>query len=124
MKIRIKGNSIRLRLTRSEVDLLATDGYLEERTEFTDSVFKYTLQSKPGIDNLDADFRDGTIAMYVPSETCAEWAKNETIGYSNSITLPNGNTLFLLLEKDFKCIDSSMNEDQSDNFENPTHSCE
>jgi len=31
--------------------------------------------------------------------------------------------LYLLLEKDFKCIDAPAHEDQSDNFENPHKHC-
>ncbi len=123
MKIRIKGNSVRIRLSRSEVDQLAATGYIEERTEFADGVFLYTLQSKNGIDNLDAGFSNGNMAIYVPAAICTEWAKNETVGYSNNIALPTGNSLFLLLEKDFKCIDADVTEDQSDNFENPSKSC-
>ena len=46
MKIRIKGNSVRVRLTRSEVDHFAETGYLEESTEFGNSHFLYALQSK------------------------------------------------------------------------------
>jgi len=32
-------------------------------------------------------------------------------------------SLYLLIEKDFKCLDETT-EDQSDNFENPNIACE
>ena len=32
--------------------------------------------------------------------------------------LGDGNELYLLLEKDFQCLDNSI-EDQTDNYENP-----
>ena len=34
MKIRIKGNTLRYRLTRSDVNQFEKEGYLEDRTEF------------------------------------------------------------------------------------------
>ena len=37
--------------------------------------------------------------------------------------LGNERKLFLLFEKDFKCIDGEVLEDQSDNFENPLAAC-
>jgi len=123
MKIRIKGNSVRVRLTRSEVDHLGKEGYLEEITEFGNGTFKYALQSKEGINGLEADFKDAVMTMYIPSGIPQQWAANETVGYSNNMDIGAGRQLFLLLEKDFKCIDADVNEDQSDNFEHPAKSC-
>ena len=123
MKLRIKGNSVRIRLTRPEVDQFCTEGYLEEKTEFGNSSFVYALQGLDGIPNLTADLSEGKITMYVPAEIQKVWADNQTVGYENNMELGNGNQLFLLLEKDFKCIDAPPHEDQSDNFENPHMVC-
>ncbi len=123
MKIRIKGNSIRIRLTRPELDRFAETGYLEEVTEFGANSFVYALQSMDGIPGLEADFEDNKMTMYVPSNIPAAWAKNETVGYENNMEIGDGRHLFLLLEKDFKCIDAPAHEDQSDNFENPHKVC-
>ena len=123
MKIRIKGNSIRFRLTRPEVDKFAETGYLEETTEFGNNSFVYALQSMDGIPALDADFEDNKMTMYVPANIPAVWAKNEIVGYENNMDIGDDKHLFLLLEKDFKCIDAPAHEDQSDNFENPHKHC-
>ena len=123
MKIRIKGNSFRIRLTRSEVDQFAETGYLEETTEFGSNSFVYALQSMEGIPGLEADYEENKMTMYVPSNIPAVWAKNETVGYENNMEIGDGKHLFLLLEKDFKCIDAPAHEDQSDNFENPSKVC-
>jgi hypothetical protein len=123
MKLRIKGNSLRIRLTRSEVDSFAIAGYLEEKTIFSNQVLVYTLEAKPGIPALQASFEGTKITMYVPAEIPAIWAANEVVGYDNTIETGNGNTLYLLLEKDFKCIDAPPSEDQSDNFDNPHKVC-
>ena len=123
MKIRIKGNSVRVRLSRSEVDKLAEDGRLEEKTEFVNDVFIYALQAKEGISALEAGFEANTMTMYIPAGIPQQWAANETVGYSNNMEIGEGRQLFLLLEKDFKCIDADVSEDQSDNFDNPLKAC-
>ena len=46
MKIRIKGNSIRLRLTKTEVDNFAANGFVEEKTEFGNNYFLYIVGQK------------------------------------------------------------------------------
>ncbi len=122
MKLRVKGNSIRIRLTRSEVDNFSKNGYLEEKTDFGASAFRYAIKSKEGINGLEASFNLGKITLYVPSAVAKEWAVNETISYNNTIQISADKQFFLLLEKDFKCIDNA-NEDQSDNYENPNAVC-
>lgn len=123
MKIRIKGNSIRVRLSRSEVDQFGREGYLEEKTEFGNGAFTYALQSVKDINGLSATFADGKITMQVPAATANEWVTTENVGYDNLMNIGNGKQLFLLLEKDFKCIDAPPHEDQSDNYEHPTMTC-
>ena len=122
MKLRIKGNSIRIRLSRTEVNDLAHNGYIEEHTEFGDSALTYALQSKEGITGLEAAFQNGKVTVYVPANVLPSWPNSETVGFDNNMPLPGGKQLYLLLEKDFKCIDNSM-EDQSDNYENPNSVC-
>ena len=123
MKLRIKGNSVRIRLSRPEVDRFCEEGYLEEKTEFGNNSLVYALQSMDGIPALTADMAEGQITMYVPAEIRKDWANNQTVGFENNMDLGNDNHLFLLLEKDFKCIDAPPYEDQSDNFENPHTVC-
>ena len=123
MKLRIKGNSVRIRLSRTEVDQFCAEGYLEEKTEFGNNSFLYALQSVDGIPALTADISDGKITMYVPANIRPVWANSETVGYENNMDLGDDSKLYLLLEKDFKCIDAPPNEDQSDNYENPHKEC-
>ena len=118
MKIRIKGNSIRYRLTKSEVETLAETGYYREETEFPHRTFTYAIKADTGTQELDVDFSADTITMYVNRDKCVAWAKNDVVGFSSEIKTPNGTTLSLLLEKDFVCMDNTA-EDQSDNYPNP-----
>ncbi len=122
MKIRIKGNSIRIRLSKSETALFAAKGYLEERTDFGNSDFIYTVKSTE--DNImSADFINGNITMHVPRHLITQWIASNLVALDYNMPVNNDKTLYLILEKDFKCIDAVITEDQSDYFENPAKSC-
>lgn len=118
MKIRIKGNSVRFRLTRSEVKQLSETGSVTERTVFGTHVFRYKVKLMSSIQNLRASYDNNQITMMVPQEDGRNWSHNETVGFENVMELPEGKGLHLLLEKDFTCLED-RNEDQSDNYPNP-----
>lgn len=118
MKIRIRGNSVRYRLTRTEVDTFCKNGVYSEQTQFDTHTFTYMLRAKEGATALQASFEAGTITLYLPAEECKVWADSPKVGYENTVQLKNGNELYLLVEKDFVCMDETV-EDQSDNYPNP-----
>lgn len=118
MKIRIKGNFIRYRLTRSEVQKLADTGYLQEQTVFPNDTFTYALQTDEAAGSLFATLGKNKITMHVPASFTKSWPQNEVVGIDASMPFFEDNSLYLLLEKDFVCLDETV-EDQSDNFENP-----
>lgn len=122
MKIRIKGNSVRYRLTRPEVEKFSKDGYLEEATEFPGGTFYYALEAKPGLKDLDVDMNENRITLYFPDEEKLGWYESERVGYRFDKPIGNGKSIFILLEKDFACIDN-VEEDQSENYPNPNAVC-
>ena len=122
MKLRIKGNFVRYRLTKSEVENFSKDGYLEESTNFLSGELKYVLKAKKGIDQLEVDYENNTITLYFPDAEKLTWFQTEKVGFKNSMSLPNGQEIGLLIEKDFVCLDD-VEEDQSDNFPNPNAVC-
>ena len=123
LKIRRKGNSVRLRLTKSEVDALSITGIIEEKTEFDYGSFGYSLQTDSSIETLDAVINNNTMTVLLPATVAQEWPDNNTVSHTHTKRLKNGSSLLLLVEKDFKCIDAPAHEDQSDNYENPLLSC-
>ena len=118
MKIRIKGNSIRFRLTKTEVSIFSEQGYYSEAAKFDGKTFRYTVQESEHVENLRATFVDDTICFHVPRDFSSSWAANDKVGIRNLQILEDGTELFLLLEKDFVCLDETF-EDQSDNYPNP-----
>lgn len=112
MKLRIKGNSIRMRLTRPEVRQLALTGQVEELTIFGNSQLAYAVRTAQQ-ETLSASFTDGRITIFIPAEFASTWPDNDLVGLQL-----NGQGLDILVEKDFVCIDRK-NEDQSDQYEHP-----
>jgi len=113
MKIRIKGNSLRYRLTRSEVDRLASVGEVEEAVHFGSSVLFYSIKINSQ-SQLSADFSGNRITLYFPAAMLEEWAGTDKVGFEYR----SEGLLHLLVEKDFTCLDKTA-EDQSDNYPNP-----
>ncbi len=112
MKIRIKGNSLRYRLTKTDIDRFSKENYLEEVTDFGNQTLVYALQ-RSLIDEMRADFVNNKIILHVPYAIVQEWTTTDRVGFENK-----SSTLYLLIEKDFKCLDN-VEEDQSDNYPNP-----
>ena len=122
MKIRIKGNSIRLRLSKTEVANFGTLGYLEEFTEIGTQQFTYALAKSNSAKHLHASLTGQKITLHVPESIATEWTNTDIVGFQHIELLPSGKELFLLLEKDFVCLDNTF-EDQSDNYPNPNAHC-
>lgn len=118
MKIRIKGNTIRYRLTKSEVETFCETGLFSEQTQFATTLFTYVLRAKKGIAGLATDFSNNTITVYFPERDSKEWATSSKVGYDGTYKTSAGEELFILVEKDFVCMDETI-EDQSDNYPNP-----
>ncbi|WP_149275593.1 DUF7009 family protein [Pareuzebyella sediminis] len=118
MKIRIKGNAIRIRITKSEVADFCKNGYLEEKTFFNTGVFKYAIRQERNASCFEAIFEDNTISFILPKEMVESWEVNEVVGFENIVVLSDGKELSLLLEKDFTCLEPRK-EDQTDNYPNP-----
>lgn len=117
MKIRIKGNTIRYRLTRTEVTELCTTGSVTETTNFSTNIFNYAIK-KSSLKSITANFMNNTITVQVPESMITNWDTNAIISLENIINLEDNVTLSILIEKDFTCLDE-RGEDESDNYPNP-----
>ena len=122
MKIRMNGNSVRLRLTQSDVRNLGREGYVQEETHFGSSTFCYRLQQSNTINDLSAGFSSGKITVYIPADFVQTLESTDRIGYDAYHPIGENKTLLLLVEKDFKCVDHTL-EDQTDMYLNPNKTC-
>ena len=118
MKLRIKGNTIRIRMTKSEVAYFSENRFIEESTDFGSRKFTYGMKACDGLDQIKAEYINDGIIISIPVEMSKEWTETNRVGMSEEIPLSDNKKLYVLIEKDFKCLDETS-EDQSDNYANP-----
>ena len=71
---------------------------------------------------MEASFAGNNICVFVPQGIADEWTTTDIVGYDYKMRIGEGKELLLLIEKDFVCIDHTL-EDQSDNYPNPNKAC-
>ena len=116
MKIRIKDNSIRFRLTQSEVLELGKNGIISSFTQFVDRPFIYAIE-RTDDEVLSAAFIENRIVLKMPKLMVKDFVSTDRVGFDGQT-----GEIKLLVEKDFVCIDNTE-EDQSDNYPNPNIKC-
>ena len=72
---------------------------------------------------MKAEFKNNGITFFIPEEWAKKWDTSEQVGFEGNMKINDEQSIYLLIEKDFKCLDETS-EDQSDNFENPNITCE
>jgi len=119
MKLRIKGATLRLRLTQREIRALLEEGVVEERVPFSPGVsLVYRLRSDAGAGKITATFRNGVVEILIPENRAREWCTSEQVTLAHEQSVPEG-ALRITLEKDFACLAPREGEDESDNFPHP-----
>jgi len=120
MKLRIRDNSVRLRLTRGEVDLLRDNGIVDASTAFPGGrEFRYVVESSPASVNPGASYSENAVTGRLPETTVLAWANSDQVSIMGDQVLDDGETLSILVEKDFSCLAPREGEDESDMFPHP-----
>lgn len=122
MKLRIKGNSLRLRLLRSDVERLKAAGAVSEETRFgtrPDQTLKYSLIATDGVDEVSVEYSDSQILVMLPETAAMNWTTTDELSIKASIDIGNDDLLELLIEKDLECIGRPDDPDRDDAFPNP-----
>ncbi len=111
---------MRLRLTRSEVEVLRDDGVVRARTAFPGGrEFRYEVESSPANVSPGAFLSENTMTIRLPEATVLAWANSEQVSMSGEQSHKNGDVLDILVEKDFACLAPREGEDESDMFPHP-----
>lgn len=118
MKLRIKGNSIRLRLTQGDIVKFINGGKLVEIVEFggePNQNFSYELLRSASAESVSAEYINGKISVSVPQNTADDWANSDRVGIESD----ENSKIKVQIEKDFACLAPRKDEDESDNFPHP-----
>ncbi len=110
MKLRFRGNTLRLRVNQREVASLADGRSLEEAIAFpNDARFVYLFEPNAEGER-GAAFEHGRIRIQAPLQDVRAWAQGDAVGLY--FDLPAGATTLLriAIEKDLECVDGPPEE--------------
>lgn len=116
MKLRCTTNSIRIRLRKSELQLLAKEKRVEEKIQFGEAVtlvFALSIQKKAAA--VSATFNDNKLVVHLPDTIATKWINSNEVSIEVNSPISKENSLHILIEKDFPCLDRPE-EDKSDTF--------
>ena len=125
MKLRLKGNSIRLRLDRNDLEGLVGRGRVEDMLRFGPaSAFTYAVEvGEAPRGRPTAWYRDGRLTVRLDRRDVEEWAGGDRVGFEH-VQEVDGGAVRILIEKDFACLDRpSGHEDDAHAFPNPSGPC-
>ena len=113
MKLRLHDNSLRLRLSQSEVARLHDTGKVEDVVVFgPGNELVYAIETG-ALPEATVTFESSNIRVSLPTRAAMQWIESDQSGIEAST-----GTLRLLIEKDFQCLHrtSAAGEDA---FPNP-----
>lgn len=120
MKLRILDNSLRLRLTQSEVQMLASTGRVAATTSFgPGAALGYALEASRDVAETIARFDGGHVTVTVPEQVVRTWSESAQVGIEKEQPVGGGRVLTVLVEKDFKCLHGAASRVDADAFPNP-----
>ena len=126
MKLRLRENSIRLRLLQTEVTQLREMGNVSETIVFgvnpTENM-TYSLRTSAEAAEISAQMMDNQIEVFLPMKIAEKWADTNEVGLYNEQKIGDLATLKIIVEKDFVCVDRPLDEDNKNAFPHPKAEC-
>ncbi|MEM6291769.1 MAG: hypothetical protein AAGA54_10905 [Myxococcota bacterium] len=123
MKLRILGDSLRLRLSQSEVKQFGETGRVAQAIRFGGVALTYALEHAGEVTALGASMDGTTITVRMPTSMARSWVDTDLVTLKAEQSLGETEALSLLVEKDFKCAIPRPGEEDYDGFEHPTGGC-
>ncbi len=101
MKLSIRDNSLHLRLSRDEIEILGKQGVVSARTGFPGGhEFRYELESSPASVVPAAFFSDNLLTVRLPETTVLGWATTDQVAIVGEQVLADGERLEIVVEKE------------------------
>lgn len=113
MKLRLQGSTLRLRLRRSDIEMLAESGEVREVVSFPQGEWFYSLVLDDAATSPSAEMNGNEIRVRLPRQQGLSWCHSTDVAISNSAVIPA-----VLVERDF--VRTAVEEtDDFDRFTNP-----
>jgi hypothetical protein len=121
MKLRIKGNSLRLRVSRSELARVLAGERIAETIRFAaapEAKLTYALECGTHQGGTSVRYGAQEVTVSLSEEQAQSWSQESEVGVYTQVDLAAEGALEVIVEKDFACLDRS-DEDNKDTFANP-----
>ena len=117
MKLRFDQQSVRFRLKKSDVDVLADKGAVEETIHFPQQILTYRLEINKVVQSISAFFANNHLIVRIPPEQALQWINTNEVGIYASVSWSEAEKILeILIEKDFPCKHGSET-DNADTFD-------
>lgn len=126
MKLRLRENSIRLRLLQTEVKQLRETGNVSERIIFgvnPTGTLTYSLRVSEDAEKIYAQMTDNQIEIFLPLNEAENWADTNEVGLYATQNIGDIGELKISIEKDFVCVERPNDKDNKDAFPHPKMKC-
>lgn len=126
MKLRLRENSIRLRLLQNEVTQLREIGNVSETIVFgvnPTEYLTYSLRTSAEVLEISAQMIDNQIEIFLPMLIAEKWADSDEVGLYGTQEIGDLAVLKIIVEKDFVCVDRPFDKDNKDAFPHPNLKC-
>jgi hypothetical protein len=120
MKVRIAGNKIRFRLRKQDVSVFYETGTLKEVLELgagPKDQLVFILQSSE-MPEAKIQYSLGTTTLLLPAAIAEELSQTDRVGFDFDIKTTIDKSVYVLIEKDFSCLDGS-DADNEGTYANP-----
>jgi hypothetical protein len=113
MKLWIRGNSLRLRVSKTELAKLAETGKVEDTTRFSsEQSLRYGIEVRP-TGAVTAQLADASILVALPRAHLDLWLRADELSIEGSQPIGSGKVLQIVLEKDDPRLGRRGDEDGS-----------
>ena len=119
MKLRIQGNSLRIRIRQQELADLNSLGQVVEAVTIGVTPaerLEYALVTAD-TDSLSVSFVDQRITVHLPVGIVTEMVETDRVGIASEVTIAAHQMLAVRVEKDFKCL--TPRDEDTDAFPHP-----
>ena len=104
MKLRFDKQTLRLRLSESDLDQIKHTGFVEAQVQFPGNALTYRLQIDPVSEQTTCSYDKNLILVTIPHHLALAWMESEEEGtYASVPTSGQAEPLRIMVEKDFPC---------------------
>jgi hypothetical protein len=121
MKIRIQGNSLRLRVSRSELAHFQAGGRVQETIRFAEAPeakLTYALESAVQLSPVRVRYGFHEVTIILSRDQARVLGAENEVGVYSNVDIGSAGSLEVIVEKDFASLDR-RDEQNQDTFANP-----